>query len=1162
MLKSYLSKFLAIAVLMTTSFCLVAQTNATLTVGDGDAIGNYAAIQAGFGPAVGDDITAPLSFPTDTSGATTACVMIDMDLTGTIALVDRGACAFVTKATEAEAAGAMALIICNSNTDQPTQAIVAGGDDMGTLTIPSVMVAYNLCQTIRMGGAGAMATLSATTNLVAGDICDQAIEITPGDYVLDTINYNYSTVFADAGNAVWYSYTPTTSTAATVTSCGEAADSRVTIITGTDCTLGDAVVVAQNDDCDFDNDVYSSEVSFAAVAGVRYWILWDDRWSMSGFNFTLSEAELPMVDVEVTVDMRDQEVAAEGVFLAGSHNEWMDGAMTDNGDGTWTGVITATSLDTVQYKFKNGPDVWESGDLSACGVDDGFGGSNRAFVVSGLTGGAFSTVCFNSCEACPPLETCPSLINDNFDAYDLGAISAQAAHWTTWSPGSAAEDAVVSDAFAASGSNAMEISTADPDDMILLLGNRTEGNYILKWNMYVPTGNGAYYNLQKDEVPNTEFGVEVAFNVDGTGLYQLGDGFPFTYPHDTWFTVYHAYDVDNNLATVYYDGQLIAQHPIAAEGELNQLGSIDFYGFPTLSANYFVDDVLFKQIEACPANALICDGADGYDTGALSAQAPHWTPWSLDNNGADDAVVVNSQFLSCEQSILVSEANGTDLLLQLGDRTEGNYSLSWSFYIPTGQTGYFNTQKFEADPGAEFGTQVVLAADGTGSLDAGAAAAATFTFPHDEWFNVTYTFDLDNDAATLSVAGAEVFAFPASTGTFDPVGTLQLGGVNFYGNEGTEQYIDNVMFVQLPSRAGDVCAGSNDINGLLGQGLNNVQTSSIYDNTGYSANGPEMGWECFGEPDGLAGSPSLENTIWFTFVGDGETYFMTTINCDGVTDYITDGDTQMALYSGDCGTLTAVDCNEDDPNGPDGEFPAALEVATEEGVTYYMMIDGFDAAAFGGGPSIGQFCLSVDQLTAAATSAVTFSVDMQLETVSAEGVFLAGSFNGWPNPGMPLTDNGDGTWSVTLDLEQNMTYEYKFQNGTDGWEMNPPADCNMNNNRFVEVATDDVTIETICFNACVDCATVLDVIDPEFAAAIAVFPNPASDQTTVRYNFESSVDLTINVVNTLGQVVKSNVVANAIEGTYTLDVSGLAAGMYMLHLTDGERVATQSLVVE
>ena len=30
----------------------------------------------------------------------------------------------------------------------------------------------------------------------------------------------------------------------------------------------------------------------------------------------------------------------------------------------------------------------------------------------------------------------------------------------------------------------------------------------------------------------------------------------------------------------------------------------------------------------------------------------------------------------------------------------------------------------------------------------------------------------------------------------------------------------------------------------------------------------------FYEPDGNGGAPSLDNTLWFTFTGDGNTYFI------------------------------------------------------------------------------------------------------------------------------------------------------------------------------------------------------------------------------------------------------------------------------------------------
>ena len=57
---------------------------------------------------------------------------------------------------------------------------------------------------------------------------------------------------------------------------------------------------------------------------------------------------------------------------------------------------------------------------------------------------------------------------------------------------------------------------------------------------------------------------------------------------------------------------------------------------------------------------------------------------------------------------------------------------------------------------------------------------------------------------------------------------------------------------------------------------------------------------------------------------------------------------------------------------------------------------------------------------------VTFTVDMTNYADSFGTVFLSGNFNGWSGNGNPLTDNGDGTWSTTIELVAG-DYEYKFQ---------------------------------------------------------------------------------------------------------------------------------------
>ena len=102
------------------------------------------------------------------------------------------------------------------------------------------------------------------------------------------------------------------------------------------------------------------------------------------------------VILTLTVDMnQEEEIAPEGIFIAGSFNEWSDSPLTDNGDGTWSGSGPVDKNSEVEYKFKNGPDGWEGGFEGDC--VNGFG--NRIITI-GETDVTQSEVCFNSCTTC------------------------------------------------------------------------------------------------------------------------------------------------------------------------------------------------------------------------------------------------------------------------------------------------------------------------------------------------------------------------------------------------------------------------------------------------------------------------------------------------------------------------------------------------------------------------------------------------------------------------------------------------------------------------------------------------------------------------------------------------------------------------------------------
>ncbi|MEN0004595.1 MAG: T9SS type A sorting domain-containing protein [Bacteroidota bacterium] len=371
----------------------------------------------------------------------------------------------------------------------------------------------------------------------------------------------------------------------------------------------------------------------------------------------------------------------------------------------------------------------------------------------------------------------------------------------------------------------------------------------------------------------------------------------------------------------------------------------------------------------------------------------------------------------------------------------------------------------------------------------------------------------------------------------------------------------DVVVEEMTGPANDMCDGGADISSLFGQAEEEPQTSAIFNNNDATTDpsDPDFGLECFGEPDGLGGAPSLERTLWFNFVGDGSTYYITTVECDA-TDYIDDGDTQMVIYSGGCDSLMTVACNEDGPDAQQGgPFPAGIEFQTEAGVEYKMMIDGFGPDF----PSDGEFCVQVTK-RGVPTTAVTFQVDASLLVQNGElapdGMFLAGEFSDFQN--IAMTEGTDNIWTATVDMVPG-TYRYKFKNGADGWET---IDTSIGENcttgdfadRFVEVGDMDFTIDLVCFAFCVSCDMVVGTVQEISQTDIKIFPNPTND----RVFFEHVQPERVDVMNSMGQVVSSGQWSVGSGQLNSIDLSNLAAGVYFLRLETKDGVYSARVVKE
>ncbi|MFN0033380.1 MAG: T9SS type A sorting domain-containing protein [Flavobacteriales bacterium] len=156
----------------------------------------------------------------------------------------------------------------------------------------------------------------------------------------------------------------------------------------------------------------------------------------------------------------------------------------------------------------------------------------------------------------------------------------------------------------------------------------------------------------------------------------------------------------------------------------------------------------------------------------------------------------------------------------------------------------------------------------------------------------------------------------------------------------------------------DLCANAIDINTLFTGGLQQSVSSDPYTNVDATAEDPAYPGadDCFVP---FENEPSVDATVWFTFEGDGDMYNIFTTDCDGTVTF-GEGDTQMIVYSGDdCGNLVLAECN-DDINTAEADFWAGLPIDTDDGTTYYVMVDGFNYAA---GVTDGEFCLEVTQIT-------------------------------------------------------------------------------------------------------------------------------------------------------------------------------------------------------
>ena len=202
---------------------------------------------------------------------------------------------------------------------------------------------------------------------------------------------------------------------------------------------------------------------------------------------------------------------------------------------------------------------------------------------------------------------------------------------------------------------------------------------------------------------------------------------------------------------------------------------------------------------------------------------------------------------------------------------------------------------------------------------------------------------------------------------------------------------------------------------------------------------------------------------------------------------------------------------------------------------------------------------------------ITFRVSMAWQSVSPDGVHLAGSFNSWDHSVTLLTRiEGSSYYQVVQPLAIGDFVQYRYVNGADiAGEEQVPKDCGYyagpdNYNRFLSVPAADSVLPLVCYSLCNDQCTV-GITDHSAAFAILGqnVPNPFGESSVIDFTIPEKARVSLVIFDLMGRTVKTLADKEMEAGQHRVDLfaSDFTPGIYHYRLLAGKSVFTKQMVV-
>ena len=216
------------------------------------------------------------------------------------------------------------------------------------------------------------------------------------------------------------------------------------------------------------------------------------------------------------------------------------------------------------------------------------------------------------------------VFSEDFESYEAGSDLQGQGGWKGWG-NDAAYSAPVSDAYASSGSNSVEIiSSADFVHEFDVSG----GKWVFTTMQYIPSGTtGTHYfimlNTYDDAGNNRDWSIQTLFVLsDGTLNSYYVDGSEAEIIYDEWVEVKLIIDLDRNTVDEYYNGVMFATHDWD-DGQAGTIGCLDLYGNGASSVYY--DDIVLQSYTEYASKAIDPSPSDAA-TDQLRDVTLSWTP--------------------------------------------------------------------------------------------------------------------------------------------------------------------------------------------------------------------------------------------------------------------------------------------------------------------------------------------------------------------------------------------------------------------------------------------------------------------------------------------------------------------------------------------------------